>query len=91
LRIIGIATLLAASAIGFSAIAADAPQTPSAKSSTAKPEDLDKVICRGEPDTGTRLPAKKTCHTKREWNTISENARQQMDANATHANNPVQR
>jgi hypothetical protein len=94
LRIIGIATLIAASAIGFSAIAADAPQGgQQSKASTAKPDDLDRIVCKApvDGDTGTRLPAKKTCHSKREWNEISDNARRLMDDRVTHQNNPTSR
>ncbi len=89
MRIIGIATLIAASAIGFSAIAADAPQGGQApKSSTAKPDDLDRVVCKSDDATGTRLPGKKTCHTKREWNDIAEQSRKLLDDRVTHQNNP---
>jgi hypothetical protein len=89
LRTIAIVTLVAASAIAFSAVAADATQSQQQQpkpqaGSTAKPDDLDRVVCKSEEETGTRLPPKKTCHTKREWNDIATETRQMLDANATH-------
>jgi hypothetical protein len=93
LRFIAIATLVAASAIAFSAVAADTTQDPqpsskAAAGSTAKPDDLDRVVCRAEEQTGTRLPPKKTCHTKREWEEIAVQTRQNLDADRTHQINP---
>jgi hypothetical protein len=89
LRIIAI-TLAAASALALStaAFAADQGQKADAKGSTAKPDDSSRIICKGgamgDPDTGTRLPPKKVCHTKGEWDEMAALARQQMDSNATH-------
>ncbi len=89
MRIIAIATFAAVSALAFSAAAADQGQQKSDKGgSTAKPDDASRIICKGgpmgDPDTGTRLPPKKVCHSKAEWDEIATLARQQMDANATH-------
>ncbi|KQU52940.1 hypothetical protein ASG67_08685 [Sphingomonas sp. Leaf339] len=43
---------------------------------TADPE---KRICRTSGVTGSRLGAKKVCHTRREWDEASAVARQRME------------
>ena len=90
MRILAIAAFAAVSALAFSASAADQDQTKSdSKASTAKPDDGSKIVCRGastgDYDTGTRLPPKKTCHTKREWDEMAAAARQDMDQNMSHS------
>lgn len=85
MRIIAIATLVAASALVVSAASAD---QKSDKGTTAKPDDSSRIICKGGPaeaDTGTRLPPKKTCHTKREWDEMAAQARQDLDQNMSHS------
>jgi hypothetical protein len=92
LRIIAIAAFAAVSALAFSAAAADQGQQKSDKASTAKPEDSSRIICKGgnaDPDTGTRLPSKKVCHSKAEWDEMATLQRQQLDANATHMQGSV--
>jgi hypothetical protein len=88
LRIIAIAAFAAVSAFAFSASAADQGQPKPDKASTAKPDDGSKIVCKGgsmgEPDTGTRLPPKKTCHTKREWDEMAAATRQDMDQQMSH-------
>ncbi|HWE45746.1 MAG TPA: hypothetical protein VG407_06930 [Caulobacteraceae bacterium] len=89
MRIIAIAAFAAVSALAFSASAADQGQQKSDKvASTAKPDDGSRIICKGGPaeaDTGTRLPPKKTCHTKREWDDIATQARQDFEQNMSHS------
>ena len=89
MRLIAIATLAAASALAFSAAAADQGPQKSDKGTTAKPDDSSRIICKGgvtgDYDTGTRLPPKKTCHTKREWDEMAAQARQDLDQNMSHS------
>ena len=88
-----VASLLVLAALGAGAAmpaAADTPPPPAkppvqqAAASTAKPSDLDRIICHSQDQTGTRLPAKKECHSKREWEEQATLTRQNLDANATH-------
>jgi hypothetical protein len=90
-----VASLLVLVALGagaaMSAAAADTPPPPASKppvqqasASTAKPSDLDRIICHSAEQTGTRLPAKKECHSKREWEEQANLTRQSLDQNATH-------
>ncbi len=95
MRIFAIAAFAAASAFAFSAMAADQTstsgqqpktQTTSTTGTTAKPADLDRVICHSaEADTGSHLPGKRTCHTKREWDEIANQARQDFEQNMAHS------
>ena len=84
MRFIAFATLAAAaSAFALTAAAADQGQ----QKSTAKPDDGSKIICKGGAsgdETGTRLPPKKICHTKREWDEMAAQERQALDANMSH-------
>jgi hypothetical protein len=84
-----------ASLLVFSLLAAGAQPVPEAPtpaavtappqaSSTAKPADLDRIICRQSETTGTRIPSGKTCHTKREWEEKATITRQDLDQNYTH-------
>ncbi|NEX92862.1 hypothetical protein [Caulobacter sp. 17J65-9] len=76
-RLLSAAALLASS-LAFSAAAADAPAatstgaaaTSSAASSTGT--DPDKIICKTDKKTGTRLAKRtaKICKTKAEWDRI---------------------
>ena len=45
----------------------------------AKPNSDEKIICRYDTPTGSRLGAKKTCMTKRQWADQSNNARDSMN------------
>ena len=86
-----LAIVAVASAFAFSAAAADQTQgqakdqaKPTADH-TAKPSDLDQIVCHhAQPDTGSNLPGKRICHTKREWEEISNNARQDFEQNMSH-------
>lgn len=54
------------SAVAMPAFAADAP---------AKPEQTQaKIVCKSQPETGTRF-RKKTCHSVAEWDAIAEENR----------------
>ena len=62
LRGFGAALLL----LGLAACAS----SPSGEGLVAGGKDPNKVICRNEPNTGSRLP-KKVCHTRAEWDEIA--------------------
>lgn len=65
---------------------ANAADTPPASQQTAnpdKPQDAgDEVICRRITLTGTLLPGKKICKTRREWEQQRQTAKDLLD-NAT--------
>ena len=55
--------------------------SPAAKPA-AKPaskSDLDKMVCRVEQTVGSRLGAKKTCMTAREWKDLEDETRQAVE------------
>jgi hypothetical protein len=84
-----VAAVALSGALGFAATAFAADDAPPPKTSAAGPhaddgrkkDDPDRIICKSPDVTGSRLPGKKICHTKREWDDISEEARKLMDLN----------
>jgi hypothetical protein len=86
------AAAIGALSFGLAAYAADDPaSTPKASATTGAPkgkDDPDRVICKGQQVTGSAIPKAKVCHTKREWDEISEQSRQMMDSRGQ--NNPTQ-
>jgi hypothetical protein len=71
MRRVAIALLL----VGATPAAAQTPApAPSATSQKAKPNPLDKIVCRAEDSLGSRLNVKRVCMTVREW-------KDQADAN----------
>ena len=66
--------------IGSAALFVAAMLAESATSTMpAQPDPRDKVTCRRETPIGSLIPGKKTCHTRREWDQIAENARADVD------------
>jgi hypothetical protein len=56
------------------------PTTPQAAPQTApKTPGPDDVICKREEETGSRIPGAKVCHTRREWDQMSADARDGVD------------
>jgi hypothetical protein len=56
-----------------------APQPAEAAPEQAPAQDPDEVICKKlEADTGTRLGKRKECRTRREWDQIAEEAKQNL-------------
>lgn len=87
MRVASLLVLVSLAVGAASFAAADTPTKPAgqqAAASTAKPSDLDRIVCKSEEATGSRLPAKKECHSKREWDEQAALTRQALDANATH-------
>jgi invasion protein IalB len=59
------------------AATAAAPARPAASETVAANSgDLDRVVCKLNETTGSRLPASRVCHTQREWMQMSQDARQ---------------
>ena len=68
-----------------------AAPTPAATAVTATPatkaaaaDDLDKVVCHVDTETGTRLGAHKECHTKREWIQNQQEEARELGQSTTH-------
>ena len=67
-----------ASVFFFVAMMAQAAATPT--SSPAAPVDpLDKIRCQREIETGSLVKSKRVCHTRREWQRISDDAQAEAD------------
>lgn len=67
--------------------AATSSQPAAVQTAAAKPDPGDKVICKEEEETGSRLGAHRVCHTKRDWERISRDAGDMVDQ-ATKARDP---
>lgn len=63
-------------------VAAAAPAAATAPAKPAKPDPEDKIICKTEVPTGSRLGGKTTCMKRREWEQMAADARDQQN----HAN-----
>jgi len=72
LPMIGVAAIIALSS---SLAWAQSPQQNS-NAAPAKTADPDEVICVHHTDPGTRIPGPKECHTRRVWDQMSNDARQ---------------
>ena len=68
-------TLALACVIAVPAAAQTGTSTPPA-SQTAKPNPLDKIVCRTEEALGSRLNTKRVCQTVREWRQDAEASRE---------------
>ncbi len=55
------------SAPGLAQTTPAAPTTPA-----TAPDPMDQMVCRRDKETGSLVKAKKTCHTRRQWEYISE-------------------
>lgn len=72
-----IVSFIAIALMADSAIAAVPAPKPAAANTEIDP--LDKIKCRREIETGSLVKAKKICHTMRQWNRISDDARADTD------------
>lgn len=59
-------------ALAVPAVAQNPGQAPASNIARAKPNAGDKIICKTEETTGTRLGAHKVCATEREWRELAE-------------------
>lgn len=67
------------------------PALPGAVEKIAETNDLDKMICKRELETGSMVRYKRTCMTKREWRAASDEMKQpwaemQGTLGSTHGN-----
>lgn len=67
--------ILAVASLSATPVLADPPSPAKSKAS----DDADKVVCRREEVTGSRLQGHKVCRTKSEWATQQLEARQALD------------
>ena len=77
---------IAALAIAAALAAADAGAPPASDAPPLKPpkaDPPDRVVCRREPDPGSRRGGHKTCMTRRDWNDRDRQTAQDLrDENA---------
>ena len=62
-RVIIIASFLAAPAIAETTV----PPAPQTQAAPSKPDPLDKIVCKADDTSGSRLKRHKVCATVREW------------------------
>jgi hypothetical protein len=76
---------LAAWGLAAAAQAGDPPPPQQSSQPAAdqpkKPDPQDRIICREDTETGSRIKRNRICHTKREWDQIAEDARRSLDGN----------
>lgn len=65
---------------------AEEGSAPASNAPTSQ-DNPDRVICKREAITGTRL-TKRVCHTAREWEQMRQDAREVMQQGQTHQSNP---
>ena len=75
--IIGLSTPFAAPA--FAEPAGDASAGRAAATKTPPAHDENEVVCKREDVTGSRLGGRKVCHTRLEWEQMTEDARRALD------------
>jgi hypothetical protein len=65
--------------LALSAATAEAPSSPPATETAAKPEKTKpKLICRRIADTGSRLPERE-CRTQEDWNRQADTLSKRLD------------
>jgi len=65
--------LLASPGVSYAGDSTSGQATPVAEAKVAA-KDPDRIVCRSEEATGSRIPSK-VCHTAREWDQMREDAR----------------
>ena len=58
---------------------ADAHSSAPAATQPGKPDPNDRLICRDDEETGSRLHSSRVCHTKRQWDQIAKDAQDTLD------------
>jgi len=64
--------------------AAAAQSGAPAASTPAKPDPMDRVVCREEETTGTRLGGTRVCHTRRQWQQMENEAQDYLTEQKPH-------
>ena len=82
-----IANIVAIAALGLTICGAALAQDSGGAPSTIVNGNDEKMICiHSDPPTGSRMGAKKICHTNAEWKTIHANSQQLMNTLDDRAN-----
>lgn len=63
--------------LALSAATAEAPTTPPATETAAKPDKKPKLVCRRLANTGSRLPERE-CRTQEDWDRQADTVSQQL-------------
>jgi hypothetical protein len=72
--------IVLASLLGSSVVALADPVAPAAPMAPAPADDPNQIVCKTEaPMTGTRLGARRECHTKGQWDDMQRQAQQQLN------------
>jgi hypothetical protein len=75
-----IANIVAVAALGLTICGAAMAQDTGGAPSTIVNGNDEKIVCiHADPPTGSRMGAKKICHTNAEWRTIHANGQQLMN------------
>jgi len=70
------ALLLCAACLLAAPYAASAGDSQSAQTpKSASTDNGDKIVCKSEEVTGSRIPGRKICHTQRDWDDMTAAAR----------------
>lgn len=62
---------------------AAAPQTATDGNDTAAAKPAEKKICRKQIETGSLIKGKKMCFTAKQWQQMADNARDEVERNAS--------
>lgn len=82
LLLLGAAALASGPAFAVQAISMDEKTSGSADQKPLDKDDPQKVICKTDNETGSRLRKSKTCKTRQEWEAVYENSRKLQDGNS---------
>lgn len=76
----GAASFAAAQQPGTQVMASENGQADAAYTATLRPgQDPNERVCRGITYTGSRLGGERVCHTRQEWQELSERARERTN------------
>jgi hypothetical protein len=75
--------LLATSPTDAAAATTAPTPTPASTPAPTKVDDLDRMVCHVDAETGTRLGTHKECHTKREWIQMQSQTATDLDRSTT--------
>lgn len=70
--------------IGLGLLTLSVPALAAVGSDKDSKKDPNRVICEKQEELGSRLSAKRVCHTAAEWDAIRQEARQNLDKAQTN-------
>ena len=76
LQVILVAALASSAALVSSAAWAADPAPAPAGATTAETDRMQEMICRKDKETGSLVKAKKTCHTRSQWQYVDDTNQQ---------------